>query len=686
MKNKLYDLLVMRNYIIRSKYNSCKYGQLGKYFYLIWLNLKYNRFTNDMAFHIQDMIVYDENAIEDINPNDFVFPESIKLTNLKTINRQRPEIPARKLIEYDIVSFDIFDTLVLRPFLLPEDLFDILEIKLGIKGFRKIRIDAQKEAQKITEKPDRRINIEDIYAVIEKRTGLDKEIGIQLEVDTEIEYCYANPYFKRIYETLLFNNIKMIAVSDMYLPEKYIKQILDKCGYDKLSKIFVSCDYFCGKHNGHLQQVVKNKYTHHADVIHLGDNYRADVEGSRKMGWDAIHYTNVQKVAGRQNLLNDRLDNSIYRGLTNAYLYNGVNKNINPAFEIGYLYTGILCYGFCQYIDEVVQQTKSEKILFALRDMDIVHTVYTKYFDKYPSEKIFCSRFSAYQLSFEKWTEEFINTICKVISEPEVDMDIVTFLENYDLKILYPKITKYNIKDKKGLTIKEIPKIRKMIYDNKDLITKHFELSKYEAIEYYKNVIGDSEKITIVDIGWSGASLFALSDFIKDNIASNIEINIVLVAARKNDFSNMSNQTNNLFTYLFSPNKNLNLFTRFSKNTALKIIVFELLFTSNIPTLVSFYDYKNDKKMMRFGIPEISNNNFNKENQLGTLNFIEEFHKRVKGIGVKVNPETPSLQLLNLIESNTNEILSTFKNMEFFYASGTEELGTLDLLIKEEIL
>ena len=39
----------------------------------------------------------------------------------------------------DIISFDIFDTLIVRKVTRPEDIFRIIEKKTGIKGFAKTR-------------------------------------------------------------------------------------------------------------------------------------------------------------------------------------------------------------------------------------------------------------------------------------------------------------------------------------------------------------------------------------------------------------------------------------------------------------------------------------------------------------------------------------------------------------------
>ena len=54
---------------------------------------------------------------------------------------KRPSVVrlATELLSYDVVSFDIFDTLILRPVRQPADIFRLMESKLSCPGFYNIR-------------------------------------------------------------------------------------------------------------------------------------------------------------------------------------------------------------------------------------------------------------------------------------------------------------------------------------------------------------------------------------------------------------------------------------------------------------------------------------------------------------------------------------------------------------------
>ena len=53
----------------------------------------------------------------------------------KLLNRQSPEAFANDLSQFDVVSFDVFDTLIFRPFAIPTDLFYLMEAKTGCFNF-----------------------------------------------------------------------------------------------------------------------------------------------------------------------------------------------------------------------------------------------------------------------------------------------------------------------------------------------------------------------------------------------------------------------------------------------------------------------------------------------------------------------------------------------------------------------
>ncbi len=202
----------------------------------------------------------------------------------------RPEKLANKLSQYDLISFDVFDTLIKRPFEGPTDLFEVVEKETGIHNFKNFRIKAEIDARSHSSKPGQEVDIYDIYSVLEENYGISAREGIRREIEAEKRFCFANPEMFNVYRSLIKTGKHVVAVSDMYLPSDVIAEILNDCGYDAIDKIYVSCEQGVAKAEGILLHVVYEKEGKPKKCIHVGDNLASDVIGARKAGWDAVWY------------------------------------------------------------------------------------------------------------------------------------------------------------------------------------------------------------------------------------------------------------------------------------------------------------------------------------------------------------------------------------------------------------
>ena len=92
-------------------------------------------------------------------------------------NRTSPMHLAKGMMPYDVISFDVFDTLVLRPFSRPSDLFILVGERLDIMDFCEIRIHAEQEARRISEleRGNKEVTLLDIYRLVEEETGVEAE-------------------------------------------------------------------------------------------------------------------------------------------------------------------------------------------------------------------------------------------------------------------------------------------------------------------------------------------------------------------------------------------------------------------------------------------------------------------------------------------------------------------------------
>ena len=154
-----------------------------------------------------------------------------------------PKRMADRLETYDVISFDVFDTLILRKVAEPADVFYALQEKFDYSDFRRVRIEAEQQARRKRHAQfgDYEVSFEEIWTEAERMTGIDAALGMRVEFETEIQFAVGNPYFQKVTAELLRRGKRMIVCSDMYLGKERIRELLLHCGYPEFSAYYVSC-------------------------------------------------------------------------------------------------------------------------------------------------------------------------------------------------------------------------------------------------------------------------------------------------------------------------------------------------------------------------------------------------------------------------------------------------------------
>lgn len=137
-----------------------------------------------------------------------------------------------KIKKYKFVSFDVFDTLIYRNVSKTKNIFDIVQIQAELKynilaaNFAAVRIQAEKKA--ILTKEGEEITLDEIYDQIECLSLKEKELLKELEIQAEKHFCQRNRIWDQILEKCRNHNIQIVIISDMYLPQNVIGEILKK--------------------------------------------------------------------------------------------------------------------------------------------------------------------------------------------------------------------------------------------------------------------------------------------------------------------------------------------------------------------------------------------------------------------------------------------------------------------------
>lgn len=402
----------------------------------------------------------------------------------------------KQLAKYDVISFDIFDTAILRYVATPQDIFKLIEKGYELKGFANLRKQIEKELRLEYSKTE--ISIEQIY---EKLSPYYENHDL-MEIEIELEKCLTtvNPQVFDFYKEALNQNKKIVFTSDMYLPYEVIETILRSNGYEVFDYLFVSSTHQTSKHLGGLYHKVKAQYPN-AKILHFGDNLYSDILMARKNGITPF-YIKRKKIPNSLEFM------SVVYKMTNQHL------EFNSFWErLGYEKVGLAYYGFMKWIIEQLECDKPEKVLFLSRDGYIMHQLYEKMSGKLPNEYVYVSRKA---LSFP-----LLKTPLEMV-EYYVGYDLISF-ENF-LEIISLDVHQYE-QELRQLKIDIQATISGEIEKNQlisflDLIWEDIkclqEIQHNRILNYIKDSIGEAHQIAIVDLGWKGTIQYFLEQYLKE--------------------------------------------------------------------------------------------------------------------------------------------------------------------------
>lgn len=312
----------------------------------------------------------------------------------------------RKMIEKaEVISFDIFDTLIMRSTLYPQDIYDVMENKLNLqsegtvyKEFARNRRIAEQNLAK-----QGIYTLRSIYEEYVQISGISREkieYLEQLELQIEIENILPRRDVVNLLDYAKKLGKEVILVSDMYMSREQIERILKKCSIDVdlIDDIYISCDYSMSKYDGILWKYISEKYIDR-NIAHFGDNEISD--GQRAMVYGIKYAPIYSSLKIALELAGDTWmkyeDNLYCRCIMGKYIsrvYNspfciGESSVVTLGLEdIGYGFFGPLIYYFMEYLYKMATE-KNQKIVFLARDSWLLKNIADKYYFEFGVENVY---------------------------------------------------------------------------------------------------------------------------------------------------------------------------------------------------------------------------------------------------------------------------------------------------------
>lgn len=318
------------------------------------------------------------------------------------------------------VSFDIFDTLIQRPFFYPGDLFQLLSEEMNrdlssyvnFKMIRQSAEEAVRREQWLRHPSIEEITLDQIYEYIHSHYSFSQDMIRAMkrkELALELRYCEIRQSGKALMDFALECGKEVILCSDMYLSKAFVEEILNKNGITGYSRLYISSEVGLTKASKKLFEFVQKDLREKVSdsFIHIGDNWNSDVESARASGWRSAHLAKATDI-----LMND--NPGVYSGeafcklFRNAYFkedyrlaFNdftairnmmGVIANqcadspfvsVNPVSDfnadprmVGYAALGPHLLALCKWIHEIVQQRNIGTVHFVARDGYLIKAAY----------------------------------------------------------------------------------------------------------------------------------------------------------------------------------------------------------------------------------------------------------------------------------------------------------------------
>lgn len=315
----------------------------------------------------------------------------------------------------DAVSFDLFDTLLMRQVLFPADVFELIDCKLKkrgvvIKDFCKRRLESEKnlsryKAPNLTEIYTYMVNAYSVCGIApEELAAMEWETDRKLMIPRQ-EMC---GFVKEVYGL----GKEIYIVTDTYYTRRQIEWLLNRCGLLCCTDILVSCEYQTGKMQnlfGFLKDRLSGKR-----YIHIGDDIVADVEHARKKGIEACQIPGgieLLEMAGYLGFWDtmEKLSDRVKVGMLTARLFNSPFQfesderklYVKDTYDVGYLFLAPIISDFVLWLDRQTQKDQMQNLWFCARDGYLIKRLYDELRRDMPSVYFLTSRTAAVRAGME---------------------------------------------------------------------------------------------------------------------------------------------------------------------------------------------------------------------------------------------------------------------------------------------
>lgn len=312
-------------------------------------------------------------------------PQKSKAVSMEFYQAHRKDVLMEKIRQAEVVSFDIFDTLLMRKVLYPTDIFLLVEKQAKEKGILESTFPFAKK-RRMAEQEQSLQGSPTIHAIYQKMTesgGIPKETADMLkalELEEERRQMVLRPEVAEILQHCMEQGKTVCCTSDMYMPGGLLGEILREHHIEGLDAIFVSCEEGAFKREG-LFQVLKRHYPGKR-ILHIGDDEEADVRFARQFGVDDVFPIHSARKMLEDSVASELLEFTetledrqeigrfLARQMADPFLFEGTAGKLEPrsAYDAGHDFLEPLMGSFLEWLVEACEADRIDLLMLGARD------------------------------------------------------------------------------------------------------------------------------------------------------------------------------------------------------------------------------------------------------------------------------------------------------------------------------
>ena len=279
------------------------------------------------------------------------------------------------------ISLDIFDTLLRRACDEPSWVFEEaarrllnggLNLPIEAEDYRFCRLEAEARARKLISGEE--ICFDDIFEQLPFSDEIKAALKVE-ELKVEREVLYPDPIIQEVLIRAQLNNKLIVFISDMYLPEIFLRDcIAEKCPEISYNYLFVSSSVGLTKQSGALfSHVITQIELKPEQVLHIGDNPRADVQSAQQHGLASLPFyipENLSEVLENEKVYRVNVSSTMQHARKLAVL--SMPQQLSEEEQFFYAYgafiLGPVLTAFAKWVLQSAKRLQVKNILSLMRE------------------------------------------------------------------------------------------------------------------------------------------------------------------------------------------------------------------------------------------------------------------------------------------------------------------------------